>query len=406
MKKLLAIGIILLLVGVSIPSTGRVMDKVSTMSTEGITLFVGGSGPGNYSKIQDAIDDATDGDTVFVYNGTYYEKIRVYKSINLIGEDRDTTIIDGNHEGTVVYVHADEVLISGFTIKNCESPGNDWEFCTIKIIVSKNVIIKDNKISTGELAYNDHVASIFLHHSSYNIIQDNYIYDCGAGRSVGVEIHENSYSNNISGNEILDYVSGVQLNSNCNIVYGNNIHHNTWGILIRNYANGNEILDNIVNENSAYGIDMGMINNTVVTGNIITNNGIGWEFDCGIDTGGYNNLISYNNISNNNPTGIIIDGTNDYITNNHITNNYQIGAYSYFSNNCIISKNNFIENGNYNACFVTDFMNHSPHKWKNNYWSDFHGFFIYKIIGYVYGIFFIYPWITFDWHPAQEPYDI
>jgi len=35
------------------------------------TLYVGGSGPGNYTKIQDAIDDASYGDTVFVYNGTY-----------------------------------------------------------------------------------------------------------------------------------------------------------------------------------------------------------------------------------------------------------------------------------------------------------------------------------------------
>ena len=35
------------------------------------TLYVGGSGEGNYTKIQDAIDDASDGDIVFVYNGTY-----------------------------------------------------------------------------------------------------------------------------------------------------------------------------------------------------------------------------------------------------------------------------------------------------------------------------------------------
>ncbi|MCK4443471.1 MAG: hypothetical protein KAW09_02940, partial [Thermoplasmata archaeon] len=37
------------------------------------TLFVGGSGPGNYTTIQGAIDAASLQDTVFVYNGTYLE---------------------------------------------------------------------------------------------------------------------------------------------------------------------------------------------------------------------------------------------------------------------------------------------------------------------------------------------
>ena len=65
MKKLLVVGIILLLVGVSIPSTGRVMEQPSTVSSDGNTLYVGGSGEGNYTRIQDAINDASDGDTVF-----------------------------------------------------------------------------------------------------------------------------------------------------------------------------------------------------------------------------------------------------------------------------------------------------------------------------------------------------
>ena len=59
------------------------------------TLYVGGSGPGNYSSIQSAIDAASDGDTVFVYSGTYSEPITIEKKLNLIGEEKTTTIIDG-----------------------------------------------------------------------------------------------------------------------------------------------------------------------------------------------------------------------------------------------------------------------------------------------------------------------
>ncbi|EMR74892.1 parallel beta-helix repeat (two copies) [Thermoplasmatales archaeon SCGC AB-540-F20] len=63
----------------------------------GTTLYVGGTGPNNYTKIQDAINDASDGYTVFVYNDSspYYESIIIDKSINLVGEDRDSTHIAG-----------------------------------------------------------------------------------------------------------------------------------------------------------------------------------------------------------------------------------------------------------------------------------------------------------------------
>jgi len=79
MKKLLAVGIIILFIGASVvPSTGMVEISNNGRSI----LYVGGSGPGNYSKIQDAIDNASEGDTIFVYNGTYNEQINVNKPFN------------------------------------------------------------------------------------------------------------------------------------------------------------------------------------------------------------------------------------------------------------------------------------------------------------------------------------
>ena len=98
MKRILAIGIILLFIGMSISSsTGFNAVEQSITPLNGKTLYVGGSGPGNYTYIQLAINDASNGDTVFVYNGMYYENVIVDKSINLIGEDRNTTVIDGNY---------------------------------------------------------------------------------------------------------------------------------------------------------------------------------------------------------------------------------------------------------------------------------------------------------------------
>ncbi|MBN2599728.1 MAG: hypothetical protein JXA75_04230, partial [Candidatus Thermoplasmatota archaeon] len=72
MKKALfcVLVCILLLLSVIIPVTGSIgSEKESHLrSTSGNFLFVGGSGPGNYSTIQGAINAATNGDTVFVYD--------------------------------------------------------------------------------------------------------------------------------------------------------------------------------------------------------------------------------------------------------------------------------------------------------------------------------------------------
>ena len=60
----------------------------------------------SYTKIQEAIDanETLDGHTIFVLSGIYYEHVVVKKSVSLIGENKNSTIIDGNKTGTVVRV--------------------------------------------------------------------------------------------------------------------------------------------------------------------------------------------------------------------------------------------------------------------------------------------------------------
>ena len=82
-KKSIAVGIILLFIGIIFtPLTqSTVVEKSKPPIISGNILYVGGNRPNNYTYIQDAINDASDGDIVFVYNGTYYENIEVKKSI-------------------------------------------------------------------------------------------------------------------------------------------------------------------------------------------------------------------------------------------------------------------------------------------------------------------------------------
>ena len=189
------------------------------------TLYVGGSGHGNYSRIQDAVDNAPDGYTVFVYSGTYddyfpgpYNRggcVKIGKSIKLVGEDKYNTIINGGGNGHVVVINPgiENVSISGFTIQN----SRNWD--------------------TGVNIY-DKNKDIFIYD---NIIMNNYqgIGSCFRGSNVKI------YNNIISNNEL-----GIKLlqSEHCS-VYKNIISNNTNGIVLDGetafiFIHHNQITDN------------------------------------------------------------------------------------------------------------------------------------------------------------------
>ena len=94
--------------------------------------------PDDYLTIQEAINTASDGDTIFVRNGTYYENVVMNKSVSLIGEDSDSTIIESG--STVIWIHEkDNVKVINFSIKG----GDTGIDCS----QSRNLEISGNKIT-------------------------------------------------------------------------------------------------------------------------------------------------------------------------------------------------------------------------------------------------------------------
>jgi len=270
MKKLLVVGVIGLLLIVSvIPSTGTTdVKQIVMLTTSGDILYVGGNGPGNYSNIQDAIDNANDGDTVFVYNGTYRENIIINKSINLIGEDREMTFINGGFRNDVVIISADGINISDFTIKESRA-----DTAGIAVYSDYNTITS-NKISCGI----SHCYGIWLHwNTSFNTIKDNII----SYNRYGVNIH-GSNANNISGNIISNNYYGIDFSSaNNNKITNNNITSNRWcGIFL--FGSNNNISRNTISHNGKELIQHGGIllysgyKNKILKNNFINNSRNGY----------------------------------------------------------------------------------------------------------------------------------
>ena len=196
-----------------------------------------GSGPGNHSTtIQGGINLASDGDTVFVYSGTYIENVGVDKMINLIGEERDATIIDGGGVLSVVYISANWVNITGFTITN----GGKG----IDIQGSSNKTISNNSVSNC-------VRGIVAQDSLNNIIANNSISNNDVGiyvrDSSDIKITDNNFVNDgivISGSELKHFNSHTIPDNN--MVNGKPLYYykDTSGISIDSIPVGELILAN------------------------------------------------------------------------------------------------------------------------------------------------------------------
>ena len=76
-------------------SAGTLLLALTTQQSSAATITVDDDGPADYSKIQYAIDNATEGDTILVKEETYYENVLVNKTVSLIGDGSENTTIDG-----------------------------------------------------------------------------------------------------------------------------------------------------------------------------------------------------------------------------------------------------------------------------------------------------------------------
>ena len=356
-KKILVLTVIVLFVGMGAASgiTADVKDANMFLPSAYGYIYVdddfnestSGWNITHFNKIQDGVDAAVNFDTVFVYNGTYNENVKIgtlitEKKIDLIGENRDNVILLGvPGEDAVVTVSSSDVELNGFTID-----GDSGSLEGIRVSGSKQDIILTN----------------------------SKIIDCSKGVSLKPLTKRVQISDNIISNSEF---TGIELQeSDQNDIINNEVVQNNVGIHLSSISSQNSLEGNTVSNNDREGIIIeGLSNDNTLTGNNVTNNRGGLKL-----SSSKINTITNNNIQDNDLKGLLLS----------------------LSNNNIIERNNFIDNKR-QASFMISFGN----SWKENYWDNWIGVKINRSIfqkfpKVIRGIIRV----NFDWNPAKEPYDI
>ncbi|MEM2970960.1 MAG: NosD domain-containing protein [Candidatus Bathyarchaeia archaeon] len=209
-------------------------DYKTSVEANPTTLTVDDDGTTGFHNIQEAINNASSGNTIFVCKGTYYENLVINKSISLIGEEKKSTIINGSENGSVIFIKGvNNVIVEGFTLINSgdKSPYDSG----IRIENSSNSTISDNIIqnncngislfNAGKIVIcgnniSENNYGISLYSSFNNLIKRNII----SGNEYGIGLYW-SQRNIVSANTLFDnvYSVGIAFSSD-NIIYHNNFN--------------------------------------------------------------------------------------------------------------------------------------------------------------------------------------
>jgi nitrous oxidase accessory protein NosD len=434
-RKCLAIGIILLFVGTCIIPAIAQDDGKPILASRGNWLYVGGSGPGNYSKIQDAINASSPGDTVYVYSGKYAEHLVInIQNFILRGEGKETTFLGFDwSDRHIVDIFQNSVTISGFSIKAGSvrvSPVH------LNLEVS-NITITNNSLRDGlsgvhcdgqnrDLVFNDNAftgnrCSINTRNhqgtASHFIFRRNVFYggltgigltgdQCEATNNsffdVGTGIDQASSQAVITDNFFYESSVGISIYGTTTMITRNSFSTNGYGISLQG---GDVYIADCQFEEDSTGISLLLNNNALIErcSFIKESSGIYLQSSTDIEINACN--------FTKNSRGVYLRSSDAVITSCNFSSN-KVGLNIDYS--CAnITRNNFM---NDNIVFTLTSTGKRFVRLFDNYYSRQRLLRVKIIPGTLQTIIFIpFPYydgrylyrlgFVIDWHPAQEPYD-
>ncbi len=311
--------------------------------------------------IEKAVQVASNGDTIIVKEGTYFEKdIEIRKSLTILGEN---AIIDAENKGGVFHIYADNTTIKGFTINNIKKSYTK-DIAAIYTFGIKNFIFENN-------TFNNPFFALLIQRSSNGLIANNKIF--------GNAINEVSSAN------------GIHLWHSSNVIIHNNIIDKMRDGIYLEFVKNSKIHHNISSNQQRYGLHFMFSNNNEYTHNVFEKNAAGVavmfskyismnhnQFKDNWGTASFGLLLKEiydadigNNIFEKNTIGINVEGSSRVQYENNIFKNN--GWALKITGGCY--KNIFIQNDFINNSFDLSYNGRiNENKFHSNYWSEYNGY--------------------------------
>lgn len=345
-----------------------VLDGTASAGSPGPVIYVDAMGSGNYTTIQDAVNNAMPGNTIIVYPGTYNEIVDINVanlSILSYSGNPEDTIVRHIGSGHNFAIGASNVTISGFNITGTNSTGiymsevsgvniSNNKFsgigCGVQIESSNSCTLVNNTVndsaqygfylqSSSNCTLDNNAVSntsshgIYLLAASYCNLTSNIVSDTG---SDGVQFSSsnnctmaNNTITNISGNGIY-----ATFSSSCNFT-GNTVSNIDYEGIALLYSNNCTLTDNIISSTEYYGIYTYSSSGCNFTENIVSN-----VYYDGIYLSQLNGCtLTCNTISNSEDGIHLYNSSNCNLTSNDISNTYDDGIYMFESSSCNLSGN-------------------------------------------------------------------
>ncbi len=321
-------------------------------------IYVDDDGGADFVSIQDAVDAASSGDTIFVHAGFYNETVMINASLTLIGEDKHSTIIEGGKRSDVVTISSEHVCFSHFTVQNSSSIVREgWWKAGIRITASdvtvEHNIIRDNLNGV----FVKRVENLSLNHNLFfNDSLTLYSYD--ADFDPRPDLKRVHYVHEIKDNFVNDKPLIYLVDESNQVIssdVGQLILVNCTNVSVQDVSISSAdfpvlfvFCENCALMNCSFFDNQGECtflnsDDNCVFGNKFSDNFHGLLLDYGSES----NDISHNLFFNNRFCGLICE---------------------YFSGENRIIHNDFIDN-RANAFLIKSFQN----EWRKNYWSDWIG---------------------------------
>ena len=312
--------------------------------------------------IQEAVNQASEGDTILVKKGIYNESnIKIEKSISLIGEDLPT--IDGQKKGEIITVGANNVTIDGFKIINV-GVSYTTDYAAVRVVKSDGFTIKNLELE--------------------NLFFGIYLQKANNGKVLNNRVKGEAVTEFNSGNAIhLWYCKDVE-------VSGNNVQNVRDGIYLE-FSDNITIKNNFSKGNVRYGLHFMFSNNNNVINNVFESNGAGIALMFSKFMQVENNIIKKN--WGTAAYGLLLKEVNDANLKNNLFIENTVGITVEGSNRLVYSNNDFTSNGYAikvkGACYLNEIVNNNflynsfdisyngkinDNKFDNNYWSNYTGY--------------------------------